>query len=197
MDKANLKQSRMDMIHSDDEQLAKLLEHLDKNVLNVRKWDFNIASLDKDVTYHGIVELLNVKHPDLTTVEVIKDAFLYLPKKFKNIKDELWTVFKRFALNLQERLKYMQELEEENENLKLQLQEYQEAEQDLRIDIEEIKESIELLRSNTLPKKVSSPSKDNTPPNKKQIFSGEETPSHKIIEENTDQTNDLDEKWGK
>lgn len=112
MERPVLPKPRFEQWVADDEQLANLLDNIDKKILNVDAWEFWINSLHKSVKYDDLVKNIREKHPGLMWVEAMSDAIVYLPVKFRIIKEDLFSIFKRFTLNLQERLGYIESVEE-------------------------------------------------------------------------------------
>lgn len=128
MDRPKLDKPRLAEWHNDDEQLSNLLDHIDKKVLNVDTWEFRVAHLNKYVSYGDVLRNIQERYPNFEWTEALKDSFVFLPDKFRVIKQDLFSVFKRFTLNLQERLnyihsieKYADELEDEVEKLQNQI----------------------------------------------------------------------------
>lgn len=111
MNRPKLDKPRLAEWHNDDEQLSNLLDHIDKKVLNVDTWEFRVAHLNKYVSYSDVLKNIQERYLNFEWTEALKDSFIFLPDKFRVIKQDLFSVFKRFTLNLQERLNYIQSME--------------------------------------------------------------------------------------
>lgn len=112
MDRPIVQRPRKQEWQNDDEQIATLLDHIEKKVLNVDDWKFRVPHLNKEIRYAEVLENTRQKYPELEWIDVMKNFFIYVPDKFRLIKEDLWTVFKRFTLNLQERLNYIEQMEQ-------------------------------------------------------------------------------------
>lgn len=128
MQRPKLDKPRLEEWHNDDEQLANLMDFIDKKVLNISTWEFRIAHLNKHVPYDEVLKNIQERYPAFEWIEALKDSYIFLPNKFRMIKEDLFSVMRRFTLNLQERLnyieaieKYADELEQEVEKLHSQV----------------------------------------------------------------------------
>lgn len=136
------------MWKSDDTQLSSLLEHIEKKSFNVNAWTFRVAALNKDVSYEELrTAIASEQYPSVHYINAMRDAFLYLPDKLRITKEDLFAIFKRFTLNLQERSSMAQEmmvwgdaaeeeikrLQTENERLTKEIEGQQTATENLKL----------------------------------------------------------------
>ena len=113
MDRPKIDKPRIQNWLNDDEQLSSLLDHIEKKVLNVSLWKIYNPQSNKYIDFQELAESISKKkYPDISDMESIKGFLAHLPEKFRVIKDDLYTVFKKFLLNLQERVNYIEQANE-------------------------------------------------------------------------------------
>lgn len=177
--------------HNDDEQLSVLLDHIDKKVLNINTWSFNMDHMNKSVTYDEIIKNIRAKYPAPEWIEVLKQLTYALPRQHDLIKKELFTVFKRFTLNLQERLGYIQELEKYSDHLEEQLGlEKENAKRDFDKVMGELKKLNErfdgFCAEKIVPLKPIEQLQAPEKPGAKEILDGAEISQEELVQEATD-----------
>ena len=161
--KPTVDKPRLNQWQNDDDQISQLIEHMQDKVLNINKWKFRIHGLNKYISYDEVIKKIQEKHPSPEYVQIMKDSFEYLPEKLEIMKQDIETVLKRFILNIQERMNYIDELEKYIQEL-----ENQEEKQDSTDFTELIKEEVK----KQLQQREESES-EQIPPSKE---TGEETP---------------------
>lgn len=140
---------------NDDDELSKLLTHLESKVLNTSNWEVFHPMKNKYIKFDEMLKSLQErKYPTLWDLESIKGFVMYLPEKMNIINKELFTVMKRFSLNLQERLNYIQSVDEYIDHLEAQLDELKKdlkvKENETKIDeylpeLDQLKSQVEFL----------------------------------------------------
>ncbi len=111
MQRPKLDKPRLQHWKSDDEELAKFLDHIDKKAFNVNVWEFRDPYTNKMLRYSLVAENVHQKFPSYRWVQVLRQSFISLPDHMRLIKSELFGIFKRIILNAQERANYIESLE--------------------------------------------------------------------------------------
>lgn len=117
MERPIVSKPRMEEWKNDDVQISKLLQHIDSEVLNVDKWKFRLEHLNEHVTFDDILKNTQGNFIDEEWSHCMRTTFMALPSKLDTVKSELNVIFKRFILNLEERIKYIQTLDEHIDKL--------------------------------------------------------------------------------
>ena len=111
MQRPTLDKPRIELWKSDDEELAKFLDHIRRKALNATTWEFHNPQTNKMINYSVVAENIQAKFPPYTWIVVLRQTFLYLPEKMRLLREELFAIFKRLTLNAQERINYTKALE--------------------------------------------------------------------------------------
>lgn len=125
MNRPKLDKPTMHEWKTDDEKISKLLQHLEEKVLNVQKWKFRMRAGNQYYHYSELLKDVNVPilHMSPSIIEMLQDAFLYLPQKFDIIKEELYMVLRKITANKEEQINFINAQEEYIDQLEQQLQE--------------------------------------------------------------------------
>lgn len=111
MQRPTLDKPRIELWKSDDEELAKFLDHIRKKALNATAWEFQNPQTNKMINYSVVAENIQAKFPPYTWIVVLRQTFLYLPEKMRLLREDLFAIFRRLTLNAQERINYTKALE--------------------------------------------------------------------------------------
>jgi hypothetical protein len=120
---------RIQTYKADEDELAELLDFISKKVLNHNEYKFYVRSLNKEVSFNDILENTKSTNPSNMWIEILRVAFSTIPERLRLTNQELFTVMKRFTLNLQERINYESELESYCDELESRIKELEDIEE--------------------------------------------------------------------
>lgn len=112
---------------TDDEQLAKLLEHIKEATFNVDSWKFNIIGMEERLTYGELMEQIQGKMPNRKYINAVVLWMIALPAKMEQQGEQLHNMYLNITLNYQKKSQhlidfvqytdYLEELIEQKESM--------------------------------------------------------------------------------
>ena len=96
--------ARLDLWKADDEELAKLVVELDKKLFSLDAWEVRDRLNNTMVPYGRLVDAANRQYPSGTDLWLLRAFVQYLPEKLRIMKEEMFSVLKRLAVNMEEKM---------------------------------------------------------------------------------------------
>lgn len=108
--------SKKELWKQSDEMMKRAIEVTTRS-LNPNNWTFHLASQNRDLTYNELVNNINQQFVAYEYIDLMKAAICNLPDSLQKTSSDIKIFYTRFAADFQDRIAYMQSLQEYAQSL--------------------------------------------------------------------------------